>query len=416
MDAEKAVIGSILADAAALTTARDMLAPEFFKDSMLGRTFKVMLGMRYLDIFTVEAEVSKQKILSASEARTVLLDCQDSVASAGNVAYHARTVAENYYDRQILQACRDMAKNPDTQNLGSIEKLFLAKQGLDSSPLLKYETGLYDLVDDIVSQKREAGFKTGLPSIDRAWICARPGEINTWAAATNTGKSLMLLNLMDQAAKNGNRCLYVGTEMSARETAHRHLSILSGVEPWKMRMPKLNEEEVRRMTMAVSDRMSGLPISILDDPEPGLKDIEASIVAAKPQIVFLDYLERFSLPKEENMRLRVKEFMRQLKNLARRRNVVIHLASQLNRQAYGADEKRPTMAEISESSAVEKESDRIMIMWAPKAKQTVDHGRVLEVIQAKNRHGRRGIIFDLFVDERSLTISEWRDNEPTYAE
>jgi replicative DNA helicase len=410
VDVEKAVIGAVLAEKQSLVIAKDIVSPEFFSDSRLGRVFGTMLRMEAIDLLTVEAEMGEPW------ARELLVECMGTVVTAGHMAYYARKVAEAHYDRKILESCRRMAQNPAKEHLSEIERLFLNKQGLESPTVFNYKTGLFDLVDNIMSQKREPGFKTHIHAIDKAWISTRPGEVNTWAAATNVGKSMMLLNLMSLSAQNGERCLYVGTEMSAAETAHRHLSMLSGVAPWKIRLPKITEEEMRRMVDTVSTRMSNLPISILDQPEPGLKEIEAAIIAAKPQIVFLDYLERFTLPKEESMRLRVKEFMRQLKSLSRRRGVVVHLASQLNRNAYGHDEKRPTMAEISESSAVEKESDRIMIMWTPKAKQTVDHGRVLEVIQAKNRHGKRDISFDLFMDERSLTISEWRQDEPSYVD
>ncbi len=409
-ECEKAVLGAILADSGAIAVAREVLTPGLFLNPSLGAIFGIMCEMsekrKAIDMTTISQEMTERGVFERLGGNEALLGCIKSVETSAHVAHYSRYVANAHYDRRITQACREMSDNPGKAQMEAIEGLFRQKQGLESSPVLDYETGLYDLVDNVTNPAKSGGLKTGLPILDKAWISVKPGEINTWCAATNVGKSLMLLNLMNLAASIGQKCLYVGTEMTATETANRHLSILSGVDPWKMRLPRLNEEEIGRMVRAVSERMSSLPISILDDPEPGLKEIEAAIISKKPQVVFLDYLERFMLPKEESMRLRVKEFMRQLKSLSRRRGVIIHLASQLNRSAYGMEEKTPTMAEISESSAVEKESDRIMIMWTPKAKQTTDAGRVIEIIQAKNRHGRRGLVFDLFLSERNLQITE----------
>jgi replicative DNA helicase len=151
-------------------------------------------------------------------------------------------------------------------------------------------------------------------------------------------------------------------------------------------------------------------MSIIDHPEPGLAEIETAISANRAEVVFLDYLERFKLPREskdDNLRLRIKEFMRRIKTLARRCNCVIHIASQLNRKSYDSVESAPTMAEISESSAVEKESDRVVLMWAPKNDNQDPHrGKFLELIQAKNRHGIKGFRVHMFMDPRSLKITE----------
>lgn len=245
---------------------------------------------------------------------------------------------------------------------------------------------------------------TGIPAIDEAWNGSRGGEVNVWGAAPNVGKSLMLLNLMNLAANHDRRCLYVGTEMSAYETVQRHLAIVSGYSAGRIRAKNIPPDGFLTLKDAIAEKMVNYKIHILDKPEPNLAQIESAIVSSKAEIVYLDYLERFSLPREESMRLRVKEFMRQVKSLARRHNVEVHLASQLNRTTYGTEDKRPTLADLSESSAVEKEADRVMLLWRPKAKQTNGTHTILECIQAKNRHGHRGMAIDLKLNNINLRI------------
>jgi replicative DNA helicase len=411
LGAEKALIGSLLIEPQRLLHIRETIAPEFFHDALLGSLFRFMCQMadERLDIDTVTLV---DRATQANFDRNAVVDCLSGTPSASHIGTYSRLVAEAYYGRKALEACRTLAKDQNSDNLKDVEAWIVKKQALSAPQLFNYATGLHDVLDAMQHQEQSESLKTGVEVLDRCWHGSKPGEINTWAAATNVGKSLMLLNLMHRSAASGYRCLYVGTEMTAHETVHRHLSIVSGIANWKIRQPALDLAEIGQVTDALSNSLSTLPVSILDAPEPRLEDIDAAIVASKAQVVFLDYLERFNLPKlgrDDAMRLRIKEFMRRSKTMARIRGVTIHLAAQLSRQAYGLEERRPTMAEISESSAVEKESDRIMLMWTPKAKQPQDptaQFKIIEVIQAKNRHGSRGLVFDMKLNERTLEITE----------
>ena len=163
--------------------------------------------------------------------------------------------------------------------------------------------------------------------------------------------------------------------MTALETFSRHLSMRSGVPAWKIRLRSLSEQDRTRAHDAIADHLYKFPIEILDDPEPTLERIESTIARTKPDAVFVDYLERMSLPPAKDLRLSVKEFMRRLKGIARKRNVMVLLASQLNRTTYAKDnDTAPTLADLSESSAIEKESDRVFLMWRPDASRARIHG------------------------------------------
>jgi len=410
--AERAVIGSILIANAGpgLRVARQILTPEMFYQGSNAAVFRVMAD-RFpdgagLDLVTLADALRSAGELGECVGMGHLSDCQNAVGTAAHIEYYAKIVARCYYERRIIQASRELAAEPGPEKIEAIREFTLKREHLGAAFSADLADILHGLVDRLDAKDAGKVYLTGIPAVDRTWLGSRAGEINTWAAATNDGKSVLLLNLAHLAASKGARCVYFGTEMSAAELATRLVSIGGGPEAWKLRKGSLRDDD-RKHYLDACAGLAKLPLRIVDHPEPGMREIEAAIFEHKAEIIFLDYLERFSLPKEENLRLRIREFMRQLKNMARRCGVVVYLASQLNRKSYGQTETAPTMAEISESSAVEKESDRVMLMWVPKEKNGAGWGRrVLEVRQAKNRHGARGIKFDLELDEKTLRVRQ----------
>ena len=410
-DAEQALIGSCLFDPGAVKVAKQFTEPKGFYILANEEIFKTILELdasrQLIDIISVAHALRQSNRLERCGGTDYLRDCTERVATSAHAEYYAKLVSGLSYERQIINASKALAEDQTNENIEAVRKLVLAKENLIAPSLFNYQDNLFDILNKIEKKNMGPLFDTGYPTIDRAWNGMKPGEVNTWAAMTNDGKSLMLLNLMHRAASRKETCLYVGTEMSAEETVLRHLSIDSRVEAWKIRKGDCGAEDYKRLNESLSSSLYELPIKILDDPEPALKDIEVAIQSSKAKVVFLDYLERFTLPREESLRLRIKEFMRGVKTLARQTNTVIHLASQLNRNAYKTSEA-PSMSDISESSAVEKESDRVMLMWSPRPKveRQAFEPREIEIIQAKNRHGTRGMKFSMHLNPINLTISE----------
>jgi len=409
---EFAVLGAAILEPSTLSIARETLVANSFSDGR-GRLFQVLCEMqdekRDIDITTVQDEIAKRKMDLDGK---FLIECSNAVQHFSHMPSYVRAVEEAYCTRQMIEACRKLAMTADSENLKEVEKWVRRKDNLGSPVLFDYsrQSDIITLLESIEKKNTSDMVQMGFEGLDHSIRGSKPGDINTWAAATNTGKSILLLNLLDKAMHQGKRCLWVGTEMSSLETAHRHLSILTSIQPWKIRSGEIDMDESRQIHAAASERMLGQKVAMLDDAEPSLEQIDAAIASFKPEVVFLDYLERFTLPREENLRLRIKEFMRRLKTLARKRNVVVHLAAQLNRLSYGKEDCRPNMSMLSESSAVEKESDRVMLIWAPEAENKDFMAREsvtnLEIIVAKNRHGVKGMTHRFELHKSNLRITE----------
>lgn len=428
--AEQAVLGSMLIEAPAIQTARQFLKPEhfFYRDHSLIFTTIVKLADKgtAVDVVTVMSalrDCGKWEGMGGTFGPgPYLTDCIHRVTTAAHAEHYAKIVAGLYYEREIIRTAGEVAFEQRNDVLDRLRVLHLEKEALQAPFIFNYQHGLVQVLDELASPKKQPIFKTYFPTIDACWHGMKKGEVNTWAAATNEGKSVVLANLMDRAGMDRQRCLYVGTEMTAIETVSRHLSIQSNVEAWRIRKPELTKPHLSKLHSVMADVMSKMQVSILDDPEPDLAKIEAAIYTSKAEIVFLDYLERFTMPRAENLRLQIKEFMRRLKTMARRNGVVVHLAAQLNRDTYGSEERPPTLADLSESSAIEKESDRVVLLWSPKNAtkqhrgpnatptpapvQLKEHHRLIQAIGAKNRHGPKGLTFELVLNEINLKVQE----------
>ncbi len=411
--AEQAVLGSILIDAwqgirHLRSVQHIIISPDMFYVGSHRIIWQAMLTLgEALDGRTLASTLAGSGQLDEVGGEAYLLcDLVNAVATASYVEHYARIVARLHYERKIIDEARRIATNPEPSRIEPLRDLVLSReQMIKAAPARDIGAVLGDMVDHLDDPTANKKIMTGYGCWDDIWYGCMPGEVNTWAAATKQGKSVLLLNLMLRAAKSGNRCIFFGTEMSASELSQRMIAIYSGLSARLIRRGLDPTTKERYLTAC--DELSKLPIAIIDDPEPSLADIEIAVSTHGADILFLDYLERFTMPYAENLRLKIREFMRGIKSLARRRGVLINLASQLNRLSYGREETRPNMSMLSESSAVEKESDRIILLWTPKDQNSeesfVTH---IEAIQAGNRHGPSGKPSALTMDRINLRINE----------
>ena len=412
-DAERAVLGSFLIEKEAISACIDLISPEHFyeaQNAAICRTiYRLFKEGRSVDVVEV-VEASKVEAISLPSIGTYLGECINSVTSASHASHHAKTVLDRYYTRCILAGADKVSKDPTQENLSAVQALVLRREAIYAPPVYTYTNGLIDFVERMAVKSSKQLYRTGFPSLDAATYGMGSGEIITIGAATNVGKSIFCLNLMNNIAGRGVKCLYFGSEMDSHEITQRHISIVSGVAAFKMRIGRLDLQDEAKVLDSIREKLYEMPVSIYDHPSPSLADINSAIISTGAKVVFIDYLGRCSLPKAENHRLRIQEFMVSLKSLARKRDVVIFLAAQLGRQAYGQIDSAPTLADLSESKAIEQESDKVLLLWAPKQKNSAGlMDETIEVIVAKNRQGKKNTTFDLIRDSKTLALRETND-------
>lgn len=412
--AEKAVLGSWLIEREAISSCIDIIAPENFYEAQNAAIARIIVALykagKVVDILSVSQAI-REEGLAADGMLSYLSDLVHSVTTAAHSSHHSKVVLDKFYTRQIIAAAKKLSDQAETETLTDVEvkalsEMVMCKEAVYASQAFTYKNSLVDFMDRMDTRSKKQLYRTGIKVLDAAYYGVGTGEIVTVALATNVGKSVTCLNIMHNMAERGIPCGYIGTEMASDETTQRHLSIVSGVEAFKLRIGKLDLLDLPKLHHALSDTMSKMNVAIMDHPNPSLADINSFIIANGCKVIFLDYLERCEMPKAESYRLKIGEFMCGLKTLARRRGVCVFMASQLGRQVYGQQGVKPTLADLSESKKIEQESDKVLLGYLDPMKQKQDGNTVLSFINAKNRQGKKGQEFDLILDGKTLQLKE----------
>jgi len=239
----------------------------------------------------------------------------------------------------------------------------------------------------------------GMQSGDLAVIAGRPGM----------GKTSLLLTIAQNVAKEGcGNVVYFSLEMSAEQITQRLISANSGVPVKALRSRTLNDEQLSRVTSAISE-LSRLPLVINDLSNLTVNRIGAILRGVEnPRLVIVDYVQLVQVEPETIKTLRLSGSVdihsyisRSLKALARSFNVPVLIAAQLNRQVEAEREKRPRLAHLRSSGAYEQDADFVLFVYRDEVyNQNTTKPNVAEIIVAKNRHGETGTAELYFERER----------------
>lgn len=328
-----------------------------------------------------------------------------------SIADLAKKLEWEYTAEQVYGLQQDMA---DLDPIESIRKVreFARKMDEIEAPQADYHTanvyaGAFMEILEKRRQEREPELKTGFPKLDAQLWGLHRGEVITIGARTGRGKSVFLLNVATNVLLSGKRVLYFSTEMSTADKYGRILALLTGLPASKFRHADLTSSEWAQVTEKVEWLGERNCFDVCDIVSPNLGQIESLIRKSRPDVVMLDYLGLFSMPKEDRKDLQIGEFMKHVKSMARSLNVVMLVASQLNRQVDQRDKMIPTLADLKESGSIEQESDIVILIYDDPERVSIADGqhRYLKADIAKNRHGQPGIV-DLLFRTKNLKLEE----------
>ena len=413
--AEKATLGSWLIEKESIQSCIDIIQPEHFHDQANAVIARCILELyrqgKAVDLVTV-GQAMQEAGLSLDGSRAYLSDLAHSTTTTAHAVHHAKKVLDCYYTRQILSAADRLAKDQDAQSLKEVTDLVLKKESVYAPPLVSYKDNLHDMMDKMDRRARDEVFRTGIKSLDAAWFGVTVGEVVVLGGAPNAGKSKLALNIVNNLLQRNVPCLMFATEMRPHEVMQRHLSMLAKVDTWKLRIGKADLLERQRAVETLGGTMNRMPFHISPKEAPTLADINAGIISSGAKVIVIDSLMFCSFPKAEQLRVSIEFFMKGLKAIAQKRDVVIILVAHLGRRTYDSQGQNspPTLADFGESKSVEITADKALLMWLPQAKQ-IGNGDVVECINAKDRanNKRRGgqvVTFDLVCDTNTPLMME----------
>ena len=432
LEAEQAVLGSILIDSSCVADVIGILKPEDFylqQNRELYETIYTMFNFsQAIDPVTV---LNKMRELGVhrEDSRDYILQLMQITPTAANVTRYAGIVRDMSMLRSLAQAAADISETvynqtgtPEEMLESAEKKIYALRKGERGESLEHIGTILHKVFDRLEELSRSdsliPGLSTGLRDLDVKINGLNKSDLLLIAARPAMGKSSLALNIGVNVAKKYDCTVAVfNLEMSREQLAMRLLSGESFVDSQKMQTGKLSEEEWERLCTA-SVALSQTDIRIDDNPSITVAAMNAKLRRIENLgLVIIDYLQLMSGSgngKSSDNRVQVvSDISRSLKIMAKELNVPVICLSQLNRSSESRQDKRPMMSDLRESGAIEQDADVVMFIYRDDYyNPNTEEKNIAECIVAKNRHGETGTVklqwlpqFTTFADR------EWKHAE-----
>lgn len=413
MEAEQAVLGSVLLDAESVAIAAENLKSEDFYSESHKEIFAAILDIytrgEPVDVVTLVEEIKNRGTLDKSGGIAYLTDLSMSVPSTANLKYYIRIVDEKSTLRRLISASNEIIKNcyQGHEELEYIidqaeKNIFDLSQRHNSHQFYSMKEILLDAyarIEELAKNKgRITGIPTGFVEFDHITSGLNPSELILVAARPSMGKTSFVLNIAQYAALRARVPVAVfSLEMAKEQLAQRMLSSEANVELQKIRTGSLDETDWLKLVRAAGP-LSQAPIYI--DDSPGINSMELRSKARRLKmergigLVILDYLQLMSgRGKVENRQQEISEISRSLKALARELKVPVVALSQLSRAPEARAGHRPMLSDLRESGAIEQDADLVAFLYRDEYyNPDTDKKNIAEVIIAKQRNGPTGTV------------------------
>ena len=414
LEAEESLLGAMLLSRDAIADAVEHAETVHFYRPANAHVFDAISGLYAsgdpADPVTVAAELERMGVLEMVGGLDGLISLQVNTPATSNAGKYAQIVAERYLLRRLIETANEIAdlgySRPDDvlQAVDEAENMmFQVAQGRVADTMGK----IHDLLDetlDRLEQLYEAGegitgTPTGFIDLDELLSGLQPSALIIVGARPAMGKTAFALNVAAHAAVREQKpTLIFSLEMGHLELTQRMLCSEANVDAKKMRDGKLNEDDWTRISNGIG-RLADAPMWIDDNPNLTIMEIRAKARRLKSQagglgLIIVDYLQLMSgRAGAENRQVEVSEISRGLKILARELECPVIGLSQLSRTLEMRQDKRPMLADLRESGAIEQDADVVMFLYRDEVYNPGGESEgMAEVIVAKHRSGPTGTI------------------------
>ena len=418
-EAEESVLGAILIDHEAVAVVGEFLRPKHFYHPSLGIIFEACLSLfenhKPVDLVTVASELKKMRALKEVGGIAFLSELLGVVPTAANVEHYAKIILEEYTKRQLISAASKIAEQAFSQGdakeildkaeaeIFSISQAHLRR---DFIPVKDALAQSFDRLDEL--HKTTGGMRgapTGFSDLDSRLAGMQASNLLVLAARPGMGKTAFVLNVAQYLTVEKKIPVgFFSLEMSKEEVVDRLLVSQADVDAWKLKTGRLSENDFTRLSEAMG-KLAGAPLFI--DDTPGLNILEMRTKARRLQIehkiglFILDYLQLADSGRRYDNRVtEVSIISQSLKNLARELKVPVLAVSQLSRAVETRGTKKPQLADLRESGAIEQDADVVMFLYREKDQTRWRQEILTKLLIAKHRNGPLGEIDLIFKGDR----------------
>ena len=435
VEAEQAVLGSMLIDARCVPEVIDQLRSDDFYVRQNREIYDTIYSMfNYsltIDPVTVLEHMKQNGVYDENTSRGYLLQLMDTTPTAANVVEYIGILKDKTLLRRVAEAAGDLTAliQQGTETGQDIleaaeQRIYAIRQGRAARGLIPISNVLIDVYDRLTelaaSESAIPGLSTGLTDLDRAISGLNKSDLILLAARPGMGKTSMALNILLEAGKkSGKNVAFFSLEMSREQLALRLISSECFVDNKKLVTGKLTEEDWEKVAVA-ADSLNRSRIFIDDDSSVSVADISAKCRRMDNLgLVIIDYLQlmqsaggkqRYS---GENRQQVVSDISRALKIMAKELDVPVLCLSQLSRANESRSDKRPMLSDLRESGAIEQDADIVMFLYREGYyDKDTPNPNLAECIIAKNRHGEtRTVELQWLPEFTTFGNMEWQHDE-----
>jgi replicative DNA helicase len=419
LQAEESLLGAMLLSRDAIVDAVEICrAGDFYKPAH-GHVFDAVTSLygrgEPVDPVTVADELRRAGLLDAVGGPAALLSLQVGTPAISNAARYARIVEEHALLRRLIGVAGEIAElgydvpedvSAAVDRAESMVFEVAQRRVTDTTkPLRELLAASLDRLEALYDRGEAiTGVPTGFTDLDERLSGLQPSNLVIVGARPAMGKTSFALNIAAHAAMDAQvPVLVFSLEMSHLEITQRLICAEARVEATRMRNGRLHDSDWTKISHAVG-RLGEAPIYIDDNPMITVMDIRAKARRLKSReglgLVVIDYLQLMSgRSNAENRQVEISEISRGLKILARELQVPVVALSQLSRQLEMRADKRPQLADLRESGALEQDADVVMFLYRDEVynHESPDRGTA-EVIVSKHRSGPTGVTQLAFLD------------------
>ena len=418
VDIEEAVLGAVMLEKEAIYNVIEFLKPDCFYKKTHALIFQSIIDLysreEPIDLLTVTQELRRKGILEETGGPFYITQLTTRVMSAVHAEFHARIIYQKYIQRELIRVStniqeRAFDESVDVEDLlnSSEQAMFEITQGSIKRDIQKINILLKDVLENIHSVANNGGVLNGIPSgftkLDRITAGWQPTDLIIIAARPSMGKTAFVLSMARNMAVDHNCGVAVfSLEMSSHQLVKRLIVSETEIDSEKIRVGNLDKDEWGQLETKIR-RLTEAPVFIDDTPSISVFEFRTKCRRLVQQygirVAIIDYLQLMTWTNDTkgNREQEVSNISRSLKAIAKELNIPIIALSQLNRmvegRAGGLQGKRPQLADLRESGAIEQDADIVVFIHRPeKYGFTEDNeGNSLrgfaEIIIAKHRNG-----------------------------
>lgn len=420
LEAEEAVLGSMLMDPDAITKVASFLKSDDFYREKHAWVYEALLGLNErdepVDTLTVVDELDRMGRLSDVGGPAAVTELFLRVPTAIHVEYYGRIVERNSVLRKLIGAAEQIARLAYQETDAEVAEIMdraesllfaISQRRLTGAmiPIKEVLAEFYDQVEHLFMDRRAVGLQTAFTDLDRLLGGLQRGDLIILAARPAMGKTAFSLSITEQVAiKYGARVAYFSLEMSADQLVARLVSSQTSIDVQRLRVGPIYEEDLERVGLAV-DVLGRTRIFI--DQSPNISPLEMRTKSRRVasehglDLIVVDYLQLMrSDMRTDNRVHEISYISRSLKGLARELHVPLIALSQLSRGVESRQDKRPMLSDLRESGSIEQDADVVAFIYRDEVyNKNTDRPNIAEIIVAKHRNGPIGTVELRFTKE-----------------